>query len=103
MSIKWWCLRGRGRGSQPVNGVFSELLMIFPGADDVFVRRDLLRSKYSLVDYEAAEQYGWFCRHYRHSDCPLTNIGQAALGSSAALQAELYTFSFFYRERNLSC
>ena len=48
---------------------------IYLGADDVFVRRDLLRSKYRLVDYEAAEEYSWFCRHYSHSNCRLTALG----------------------------
>ena len=42
----------------------------------MFVRRDLLRSKYRLVDYEAAEEYSWFCRHYSHSNCRLTALGQ---------------------------
>ena len=51
-------------------------MMIFLGADDVFVRRDLLRSKYSRVDYESAEQYSWFCRHYEDSHCALTALGQ---------------------------
>ena len=50
-------------------------VMIFLGADDVFVRRDLLRSKYMRVDYEAAEQYSWFCKHYLDSNCALTTIG----------------------------
>ena len=42
----------------------------------MFVRRDLLRSKYRLLDYEAAEEYSWFCRHYSHSNCRLTALGQ---------------------------
>ena len=68
----------------------------------MFVRRDLLRSKYRLVDYEAAEEYSWFCRHYSHSNCRLTALGQLSRGEGGGKTHLVLLYFSFYRKRNLS-
>ena len=37
-------------------------------ADDVFVRKDLLKTKYTFVDYSAAEKYNNWCNHYENCE-----------------------------------
>ena len=44
-------------------------LFNFLAADDVFVRKDLLKTKYSFVDFAAAEEFQTWCSHY--SQCNL--------------------------------
>ena len=39
-------------------------------ADDVFVRKDLLKTKYDFVDFAGAEKYHNWCTHY--SQCTLS-------------------------------
>lgn len=39
-------------------------MLNFSVADDIFVRKDLLKTKYNFVDFAAAEEYGHWCSHY---------------------------------------
>ena len=41
-------------------------MLNFSAADDVFVREDLLKTKYNFVDFAAAEEYHNWCPHYSH-------------------------------------
>ena len=41
-------------------------MLNFSAADDVFVREDLLKTKYNFVDFAAAEEYHNWCAHYSH-------------------------------------
>ena len=45
----------------------TEIYSLFSVSDDVFVRKDLLKSKYSFVDYDGAERLSqdrlWWCGH----------------------------------------
>ena len=48
---------------------WSLAIFNFSAADDVFVRKDLLKTKYSFVDFAAAEEFQTWCSHY--SQCNL--------------------------------
>ena len=41
-------------------------------ADDVFVRKDLLKTKYQFVDFATAEEYQNWCSHY--TECGIYGI-----------------------------
>ena len=42
---------------------------IFSGADDVFVRKDILKTKYKNIDYAGVGVYNNWCNHWSDSDC----------------------------------
>ena len=46
------------------------IIFIFSAADDVFVRKDLLKTKYDFVDFAGAEKYNNWCNHY--SQCTVS-------------------------------
>ena len=48
----------------------SMYMFFISAADDVFVRKDLLKTKYDFVDFAGAEKYHNWCTHY--SQCTLS-------------------------------
>ena len=46
-----------------------ELIIPFSAVDDVFVRKDLLKSKYDFVDFASVEKHPNWCKHYSECNC----------------------------------
>ena len=47
-----------------------QYFLIVSAADDVFVRKDLLKTKYDFVDFAGVEKYHNWCTHY--SQCTVS-------------------------------
>ena len=42
----------------------NNYLLFFSAVDDVFVRKDLLKTKYNFVNFAGAEENKHWCSHY---------------------------------------
>ena len=47
----------------------SNNYVFFSAVDDVFVRKDLLKSKYDFVDFASVENHPNWCKHYSECKC----------------------------------
>ena len=47
----------------------SNIIIPFSAVDDVFVRKDLLKSKYDFVDFASVEKHPNWCTHYSECEC----------------------------------